>query len=264
MNKLTEFPRAFQRHNLNDVATADAKADAAQLFVERAAYRQAWERCSAELKTAHADLAELRNAEAKLKQQLAELAVDEEAMRRLAYHDVVTGLANRVLLRESLIHEIIQARRRKTRLATLFVDLDRFKNINDTCGHLTGDEVLKQVAARMTSCVRAGDLVSRYAGDEFVLVLVDIGSLAHAVHVAKKVIARVSAPYPFNGYELQVTASIGIAIYPEHGQDFDSLVQNADAAMLRVKGNGRNDYRFVTDWKPHRSGNGAAEAGASR
>ncbi|MGH9908424.1 MAG: diguanylate cyclase domain-containing protein [Pyrinomonadaceae bacterium] len=240
--------RILRRNKLNDPAAADTA------FAEHGAYKQAWERCSPELKAAHADLVELRNANAKLKQKLAERTNNEEALRRLAYHDTLTGLANRLLLREYLTHEIVQARRRKTRLAALFLDLDHFKNINDTLGHAAGDWMLQQVAARLTACVRAGDIVSRYAGDEFVLVLIDIGTLTHAVQIARRVIAQVSAPYPLNGHVLQVTASIGIAMYPESGQDFGSLVQNADAAMLGVKTNGRNHYQFVTDWTPNGTG----------
>lgn len=244
----TQSKRIVRRNKLNDPAAAD------MAFAERGAYKQAWERCGLELKAAHAHLLELQNAHAKLKQQLVERTNREEALRCLAYHDSLTGLANRLLLREYLTHEIIQARRRKTRLAALFLDLDRFKNINDTFGHAAGDWMLQQVAARLTACVRAGDIVSRCAGDEFVLVLIDIGTLAHAMQIARKVIAQVSAPYPLNGHALRVTASIGIAIYPESGQDFDSLVQNADAAMLAVKTNGHNRYQFVTDRTANRTG----------
>lgn len=195
VNKENISARVVQHNALDHPATA---ADSADLFVERAACRQAWERCDAELKNAHADPVELHHAGTRLKQQLAGLAVSEDALRRLAYHDVLTGLANRLLLREYFCHELVQAGRRETRLAALFVDLDRFKDINDTYGHAAGDEVLKQVAARLLSCVRAGDIVSRYAGDEFVLVLVDIGALANAAQIARKIIAQLSAPYPID------------------------------------------------------------------
>lgn len=240
-----------QQNNAGDPAAVND--DAERLFVERAAYKLAWERCNAQLKSAHADLLELRNAESKLKRRLAERTLSEDALRRLAYHDTLTGLANRLLLRESLAHEIVQAKRRQTRLATLFLDLDRFKDINDAFGHAAGDAVLKQVSSRLTACVRAGDIVCRYGGDEFVLVLIDIGTATQAVRIARKVIAQVSAPYPLNSHEVRATASIGIAIYPENGQDVDSLVENADTAMLGVKVNGRNHYEFVTDRKLSRA-----------
>lgn len=225
--------------------TDPAAIDPPQLFVERAADSQAWERSSDELKAAYADLRDLHQANEKLKQELAQRANNEEALRHLAYHDSLTGLANRLLLREYLSHEIVQAKRRGTRLATLFLDLDNFKTINDTFGHVTGDRLLQQIAVRLTACVRAGDIVSRYAGDEFVLVLVDIGALAYAKEIAHKLIAQVSAPCSIDGHELRATASIGIAIYPDCGHDFDSLFKSADGAMLRVKANGRNDYQFA-------------------
>lgn len=123
MGRETQSARVVRHFTPDHPATADS----AVLFAERAAYRQAWEHCAAELKNARADLAALHDTEAKLKRQLAELAVSEDALRRLAYHDVLTGLANRLLLRECFNHEIVQAGRRETRLAALFVDLDHFK-----------------------------------------------------------------------------------------------------------------------------------------
>lgn len=250
--------RITQESELDGPGAADTER-----FVERAPYKRAWERCAAELATAYADLSALNTVVADLKQQLAERVDNEEALRRLAYHDALTGLANRLLLHEYLSHEIVQARRRKTRLAMFFLDLDHFKSINDTFGHVVGDQVLQQVAARLTACVRAGDIVSRHGGDEFVLALVDIGSLAHAVQVARKLLAQVSAPYPINGHGLQMTASVGIALYPDNGRDFDSLMQNADAAMLSVKIDGRNNYQFVTNGTPNLPEHGI-EPGARR
>jgi diguanylate cyclase (GGDEF)-like protein len=242
-NVLAKKQTGPEHKRLDESAIAD-------LYVERAAYKHAWERCCGDLSTARAGLLRLQEANAQLKQQLAESAFKEKALQRLAYHDTLTGVPNRLLLREYLSHEIIQARRRQTRVATLFLDLDHFKNINDSFGHATGDEVLKQVATRLTACLRAGDIVSRYAGDEFVLVLIDIGTLAGATQIASKVIEKVAAPYSIDGHELQVTISIGIAIYPENGRDFDSLIQKADAAMLSAKANGRNDYEYVDDLEP--------------
>lgn len=166
-----------------------------------------------------------------------------ERMSHLAQHDSLTGLPNRGLLVERTAQAIGLARRHQKQVALLFLDLDRFKEINDTFGHTVGDHFLKDVAANVSSCVRTTDTVSRYGGDEFVVLLTEIGDRQDAEQVARKLLARFEAPHIIDGHELQVTLSIGISIFPENGNDADSLLRSADKAMYTAKESGRNSYR---------------------
>ncbi|MGE5523591.1 MAG: EAL domain-containing protein [Rhodospirillaceae bacterium] len=170
----------------------------------------------------------------------------EQHVRHLAHHDVLTALPNRSLLAERVESAIAHARRGGTQLALLFVDLDRFKLINDSLGHLIGDQVLKNVAERLLRCVRSSDTVGRQGGDEFLVLLPDIGHVDDAARVAEKIIAEVTRPCFVGQHELATGASIGIAIYPENGADMVELVRNADAAMYAAKQAGRNGYRFYS------------------
>jgi len=172
----------------------------------------------------------------------------EEQIRQLAYYDTLTGLPNRRLLVDRLDHALAQARRFHRSLAVMFLDLDRFKLINDTLGHSSGDELLRQVATRLAACVREGDTVARPGGDEFVIVLTEVAQPQDAAGVARKVITAFDAPFPVAGQELRVTTSIGIAIYPIDGaDDVDELMKKADMAMYRAKEAGRNGYRFYEE-----------------
>ncbi|MHB1358962.1 MAG: bifunctional diguanylate cyclase/phosphodiesterase [Rhodocyclaceae bacterium] len=174
------------------------------------------------------------------------LVRDQERIRQLAWYDSLTGLPNRALLQDRLGVATAGALRDKETLATLFLDLDQFKNINDSLGHAIGDRLLQQVALRIADCVRTSDTVARLGGDEFVIIMPNIRAPADAAFLAEKILAAVARPYVIDGHELYITPSIGIAICPEDGCDFESLIQHADAAMYLAKEHGRNNYQYFT------------------
>lgn len=167
-----------------------------------------------------------------------------EKMSHDAQHDFLTGLPNRMLLMERLTQAIGLANRHNKQIALLFLDLDHFKQVNDTLGHAVGDHLLRDVAVEISNCVRATDTVSRHGGDEFVVLLSEIERPRDAALIAEKLLARFSAPRVIDGHRLQVAMSIGIAIYPENGHDADSLLRSADSAMYTTKESGRNSYHF--------------------
>jgi diguanylate cyclase (GGDEF)-like protein/PAS domain S-box-containing protein len=168
----------------------------------------------------------------------------EARLRQLAQFDELTGMPNRNLLRAELARTLAQARRGARQAAVLFVDLDRFKLVNDTLGHENGNLLLMQVAARLAECVRVGDTVGRISGDEFAMVLADLASAEAAGAVAQRVTDALAAPFDLDGEEAFVSASIGIALHPDDGDDADTLLKSADAAMYRAKETGRNGYCF--------------------
>jgi diguanylate cyclase (GGDEF)-like protein len=170
----------------------------------------------------------------------------EEQVRNLAYHDTVTGLPNRLLFQDRLALAVAQAHRHHQRLAVLFLDLDRFKIINDSLGHSIGDRLIREVAGRLRTCLREGDTVARLGGDEYTLLLPHVGQAVDAAKVAKKVLDLVRIPFDIDGRELFVTASIGISLYPDDGRDAEALVKNADTAMYRAKDQGRDNYQLYT------------------
>ncbi|CAG0996931.1 putative signaling protein [Rhodocyclaceae bacterium] len=170
----------------------------------------------------------------------------EEQMRFLAQHDALTGLSNRGLLRDRLLRAIPHAHRNGRKLAVIFLDLNDFKIINDTLGHEAGDYTLKAVAQRLTGCVRAEDTVSRLGGDEFIVLLEELGSAADAIPVVDKIVEAIGQPIDFGGRQLQVSTSVGISIYPDHGTEPDELVRNADAAMYQAKADDSCAYRFFS------------------
>jgi diguanylate cyclase (GGDEF)-like protein len=170
----------------------------------------------------------------------------DERTRHLAEHDFLTDLPNRVLFLDRLQLALATARRQGTRLAVMFIDLDRFKQINDGHGHQAGDLVLKEVARRLVHCVRNVDTVSRLGGDEFVVLLTGIGGVDQAAHVASTVMDSVGQPIDVDGQLLSLSVSIGIAMFPGDGDQVESLLKNADVAMYHAKQSGRNDFQFFS------------------
>jgi diguanylate cyclase (GGDEF)-like protein/PAS domain S-box-containing protein len=168
----------------------------------------------------------------------------EEAMRFQALHDTLTGLPNRTLFMDHLIIELAESRRNRKMLAVMFLDLDNFKNINDTLGHSMGDRLLREVAGRLRTCMRETDTMARIGGDEFNMVLPDIVAPEGAVSIAKKIISLFEDPFVIEKEELLVTASIGISVWPDDGEDAEALLKNADIAMYQAKGQGGNKYQF--------------------
>ena len=157
-----------------------------------------------------------------------------------AYHDILTRLPNRSLFKDRLALAITRAQRNGEKLAVMFIDLDRFKVINDSLGHTMGDRLLQAVSQRLLSCIRKGDTLSRFGGDEFTLLLPDISHDEAATQVATKILESVKTPFAIAGHEIYIGASIGIAVYPDAGDDLEALIKNADIAMYRIKNSGKN------------------------
>jgi len=170
----------------------------------------------------------------------------EQAIEHAALHDTLTGLPNRALLSDRLEQAIKRAERTNTKFGVLFVDLDRFKIVNDSIGHDGGDQLLRTVAERLRRRVRSADTVARQGGDEFIVMLPDVASVADVERVAKDILAEITAPVSIFGNDYVVTGSIGMSIYPDHGSDAQSLLKHADAAMYRAKALGKNTYRVFT------------------
>ncbi|MCU7919469.1 MAG: EAL domain-containing protein [Candidatus Thiodiazotropha sp. (ex Epidulcina cf. delphinae)] len=170
----------------------------------------------------------------------------QDQINFLAHHDALTRLPNRALLRERLNHALMHAQREDSSLALLFLDLDRFKTVNDSLGHPIGDQVLQKMSRRISSVIRASDTLARLGGDEFILLLEEKTNAQHAAVVARKLIGLFSDPMTITRHELVVTASIGISIFPNDGDDPDILIRHADRAMYEAKQQGRNTYRFFT------------------
>ncbi len=171
----------------------------------------------------------------------------EARIHFLAHHDALTGLPNRTLLQDRLLLAVNKARRESSKIAILFIDLDRFKVINDTLGHHVGDLLLQEVAQRLNTAVRDSDTVCRQGGDEFIIVLPEIGSISDVAHVAQKILESISHEFLLEGEHLKVTPSIGISIYPDDGERIDVLIKNADTAMYHAKESGRGNFQFFTE-----------------
>jgi diguanylate cyclase (GGDEF)-like protein/PAS domain S-box-containing protein len=170
----------------------------------------------------------------------------EQIISYQAYHDQLTGLANRILFKDHLDMAIAQAKRNQKMLAVMFLDMDRFKVVNDTLGHVIGDSLLKKVASRLKGCLREGDTLARQGGDEFTLLLPQIDDREDAMRTAEKMIKSFDASFQIDGHELYVSISIGIALYPVDGESIDTLIKNADIAMYDSKAKGRNRYQLYS------------------
>ncbi len=170
----------------------------------------------------------------------------EKGLSYLAQYDALTGLANRVLFKERLARSLIRADRNNTYVALMFIDLDRFKNVNDTLGHDAGDRLLIEVSKRLSGVVREGDTIARLGGDEFTIILEEIKKEEVVSQIATKLLAQMTDPFEIDGMEIFVTPSIGITMYPQDSSDAGSLLKNADTAMYRAKDTGRNGFQFYT------------------
>jgi diguanylate cyclase (GGDEF)-like protein/PAS domain S-box-containing protein len=180
-------------------------------------------------------------------QDVSEQRAAQDQIEFLAYHDALTKLPNRLLAKDHLENAILSAKRDGHMVALLFVDLDKFKTINDSLGHVVGDGLLKGVAIRLRECLRDTDTLSRQGGDEFLIVLNNIRDTESITVVVEKILARMAEPFEIDHHELAISLSIGIAVYPNDGKDFDTLLKQSDTAMYQAKESGRNTYRFHTE-----------------
>ena len=187
---------------------------------------------------------DLRQTMQRLQEEIQRVKASEANFTHLARHDALTNLPNRLLISDRMEQAIGQARRYERRAALLFLDLDNFKTINDSLGHDAGDELLKEVARRLQSAVREMDTVSRQGGDEFLIVLTDVADLDAISAVANHVLSAMTQPFSLKGMQIVTSVSIGVALYPEDGDDFAALLKHADLAMYQAKAEGRNAFRF--------------------
>ena len=187
---------------------------------------------------------EIANEQLELSKERAESVASR--MEYHAHHDALTGLPNRILLNDRITSELTHARRQQTHAALLFLDLDRFKIINDSLGHAVGDQLLRVISRRLNNCVREEDTVARLGGDEFMILLPRISGSSDAGRIARKITACLEDPISCNGHELHITASIGISIYPYDGADAETLIKHADISMYRAKELGRNKAVYYT------------------
>lgn len=182
---------------------------------------------------------------------IAAIKESQQKLHYIAHHDPLTGLPNRLLFESRLEHAIHQAKRQNSYLAVLFLDLDRFKNINDSLGHAVGDALLKQVATRLTEVLREQDTAARLGGDEFTIMIEDLQDPNHAGVIAEKILHQFAESFRVKGHNLNITPSIGISLYPSDGTTVGHLTKNADAAMYQAKESGRNNFRFYVSKLTH-------------
>ena len=180
-------------------------------------------------------------------EDITEKRSDRERINFLAYHDVLTGLPNRMLMVDRLQQALATAARNRKKVAVFFLDLDRFKEVNDTLGHEVGDLLIKQVGDRIRQCVRESDTVARFGGDEFLIVLPNILEIEDVEVVATKVREALAKPFQLGDHVVSVSGSIGVSLYRDHGEDIDDLMKHADIAMYRAKQRGGNNYVFYEE-----------------
>jgi diguanylate cyclase (GGDEF)-like protein/PAS domain S-box-containing protein len=199
------------------------------------------------------DLSDLKEKDRELRRMLDELQEKQKELIRqqsvldhMAHHDALTDLPNRILFIDRLHQAVKKSRSRDTKTAIFFIDLDRFKQINDSLGHAVGDQVLEVVSKRLHSLIRDEDTIARLGGDEFTLLIEDVATLQTMSAMADNIIEKLQVPMYVDGHELYVTSSIGISVYPDDGEDAGVLLSNADAAMYKAKADGRNNYQFYT------------------
>ncbi|WP_204141690.1 bifunctional diguanylate cyclase/phosphodiesterase [Halomicronema sp. CCY15110] len=171
----------------------------------------------------------------------------ETEIRQLAFHDALTGLPNRAYFETYLAQAIAQTQRDNTRLAIVFLDLDNFKGINDSLGHWAGDQLLQQVAQRLQNCLRQGDCLVRWGGDEFIFVIIQAMTRQSIEHLCDRILASFALAFPIHQHELHISSSLGIAVYPNHSQDAETLIRYADQALYQAKAHGRNSYCFFEE-----------------
>ena len=191
-----------------------------------------------QLKAAQQQIETLTDSNACLRQKLIRIAKKYAQALHFANHDELTGLANRSLLVDRLKQAMAQSDRQHNQVALLFIDLDKFKSVNDRLGHAAGDKLLQQVAERLAACIRYGDTACRYGGDEFVIMLPEINGQENAAAVTEKIRARLAAPYVLNDNVVAITASIGVAVYRAGEQNYSDLIKQADIAMYIAKAHG--------------------------
>lgn len=231
-----------QRENENEEEFTDASGTTHLIATKRSLHKDA--AGNLYLVGAIRDITERKRMEEELKKKNAELLLSEDRLRYQAYHDPLTGLPNRQMFHERLHQCIEQAASKNKLVALLFLDLDRFKLINDSLGHDVGDLLLKGVAERLKGCLRGSDTISRLGGDEFTVILPGIPGKADAARVAEKILDAITEVFILEGHKLSITTSIGISLYPLDGQDKETLIKTADGAMYRAKELGKNRFEF--------------------
>ena len=223
---------------------------------EKVLRRQYSEREAAEaaLREAHALLeqrvsertAELARSNHELEAEIVERRLADLRVTHMAHHDALTGLPNRTLLTDRVEQAVARAARSGNKVALLFLDLDRFKNVNDSLGHGVGDQLLQAVASRLGSCLRQEDTAARLGGDEFIISLPEVADSAEAARVATRILAELARPFDISGHQLPAEVSIGISVYPDDGDSAQTLLRNADTAMYHAKESGRGNYQFFS------------------
>jgi len=242
--RLNEFGVSVARIAKGDYATIVPEADVDEIGLLGIAINQ----MRRDLARSHAALIQHQQTlETRVVQRTEELREAKEKSEYLAHNDSLTDLPNRRMFTILLERGIAQARRYNRELAVMFVDLDRFKNINDTLGHGAGDQLLQETSKRLIGCLRASDTVARLGGDEFVILLSEIASAADVETVASNVLQAINRPLTLAGHEIRISASIGVSVYPSHGDSDELLMKHADVALYRAKGDGKNTFRVFAE-----------------